>query len=148
LFIGDVMKLSLFTDYTFRLLIQAAIVNPALVTIPAAAKAYGISQHHLNKIANELVRAGLLTATRGRNGGMQLAKPAEEIIVGDVVRLCESSAPLVECFDKATNTCVITPYCELKNVLWSAEKAFYAVLDRHTLAELTARRGGLAKIFA
>jgi Rrf2 family transcriptional regulator, nitric oxide-sensitive transcriptional repressor len=142
------MKLSLFTDYAFRLLIQAATMNPALVTIPSAAKAYGISQHHLTKIANELVRGGFLAATRGRNGGMQLAKPANEINVGSVVRLCESSIPLVECFNRARNTCVITPHCTLKNILGTAEQAFYAVLDRHTLADLIQHRAALAKIFA
>jgi Rrf2 family transcriptional regulator, nitric oxide-sensitive transcriptional repressor len=141
------MKLSLFTDYAFRLLIQVASMEPALVTLPSVAKSYGISHHHLTKIANELVRAGLIATTRGRNGGIQLAKPASEIVVGDVVRLCESSVPLVECFDRRNNTCIITPHCTLKTMLGAAEHAFYAVLDQHTLADLTKHRTGLLKIF-
>ena len=142
------MKLTLFTDYSFRLLMQAAAFDPELVTIPGAAESYRISRHHLTKIANELVRGGFLTAVRGRNGGLRLAKPAASINVADVVRYCESSAPLVECFDKATNKCVITPHCALKTILFTAESAFYAALAAHTLADLMASRLELRKILS
>lgn len=140
------MRLTLFTDYSFRLLMQAAAFDPHLITIPQAAASYNISRHHLTKIANELVRGGLLTAVRGRNGGLKLARPATSINVADVVRFCESSAPLVECFDPKTNKCVITPHCTLKTILFSAESAFYAALAAHTLADLMAHGAELRKI--
>lgn len=140
------MKLTLFTDYSFRLLIQAAVFEPELVTIASAAKSYGISRHHLTKIANELVRGGFMTATRGRNGGLKLARPAKSINVAEVVRYCESSAPLVECFDHKTNKCAITPQCSLKTILTAAEGAFYAVLASHSLADLVVKRDGLREI--
>lgn len=140
------MKLSLFTDYAFRLLIQTAAAEPDLVTISKAAESYGISRNHLTKIANELVRGGYLAAVRGRNGGLHLARPAKSINVGDVVRFCESNTPLVECFDHINNTCVITPSCTLKSILYAAESAFYAVLSAHNLADLVAHRTELRKI--
>lgn len=142
------MKLTMFTDYAFRLLIQAAARDPELVTIAEAAKSYGIARNHLTKIANELVRGGYLRAVRGRNGGLRLAKPAQTIKVSDVVRFCESSTPLVECFDRANNTCVITPACTLKSILFAAESAFYAVLSSHTLADLIAHREDLNRLLA
>lgn len=142
------MKLSLFTDYAFRLLMQVAAAEPDLVTISTCAESYGISRHHLTKIANDLVRGGYLAAVRGRSGGLRLAKPAQAINVGDVVRYCESTVPLVECMDRVNNTCVITPACFLKSVLFEAESAFYRALAGYTLADLTARRQELRKILS
>ena len=140
------MKLTLFTDYAFRLLIQVAAKDPEIVTIAQAAQSYGIARNHLTKIANELVRGGYLQAVRGRNGGLRLAKPAHTIKVSDVVRYCESSTPLVECFDRINNKCVITPACTLKSILFAAESAFYAVLASHSLGDLVAHRDELRKI--
>jgi Rrf2 family transcriptional regulator, nitric oxide-sensitive transcriptional repressor len=140
------MRLTLFTDYAFRLLIQAAAKDPELVTISAAAKAYAVPRNHLAKIANELVRGGYLTAVRGRSGGLRLAMPASSINVGDVARFCESGTPLVECFDRASNKCVITPACQLKTILFNAEGAFYAVLSAHSLADLVSHKSELRKI--
>lgn len=133
------MRVSLFTDYGCRLLIHVAARDPELVTISEVARAYGIPRNHLTKIAHELGRAGYLDTVRGRNGGLRLARVAEEITIGEIVRLGEGSSPLVECFDHATNTCVITPACRLKHMLSEANEAFYAVLDRHTLAETVTR---------
>lgn len=140
------MRLTLFTDYSFRLLIQVAAAEPDLVTISQSAESYGISRNHLTKIANELVRGGYLAAVRGRNGGLRLAKPAKSINIGDVVRYCESNTPLVECFDRINNKCVITPVCALKSILYAAESAFYAVLSAHTLADLAVHRSELRRI--
>jgi Rrf2 family transcriptional regulator, nitric oxide-sensitive transcriptional repressor len=142
------MKLTLFTDFSFRLLMQAAAFDPQLITIPQAAQSYNISRHHLTKIANEMVRGGFLSAVRGRNGGLKLARPAASINVADVVKYCESSAPLVECFDPKTNKCVITPHCALKTILFAAESAFYTVLAAHTLADLMAHDNELRKILS
>lgn len=140
------MKLTLFTDYAFRLLIHVAAREPELVTISEVAQSYDIARNHLTKIANDLVRGGYLEAVRGRNGGLRLAKPAKSINIGEVVRHCESTAPLVECFDRINNKCVITPYCSLKSILFAAESAFYAVLGSHNLADLVAQRDALRRI--
>lgn len=142
------MKLTLFTDYAFRLLIQVAAKDPEIVTISQAAQSYGIARNHLTKIANELVRGGYLQAVRGRNGGLRLAKPAQSIKVSDVVRFCESSTPLVECFDRINNKCIITPVCALKSILFAAESAFYAVLASHNLSDLVAHRDELRRILS
>ncbi len=140
------MRLNLFTEYAYRLLIQVAVAEPDLLTIAQAAKSYGISRNHLTKIANELVRGGYLEAVRGRNGGLRLAKEPKDINVGEVFRFCESDAPLVECFDPKNNHCVITPACTLKHLLREANSAFFAVLAKSTLADLTVRKSELQKL--
>ena len=87
------------------------------------------------KVANQLTRAGFLKATRGRTGGLALAKRPEKIGLGDVVRATEPDFALVECFT-AGNDCLITPRCRLKGVLKEALVAFVGTLDRYTLADL------------
>jgi len=60
-----------------------------------------------------------------------------------IVRASEADGALVECFDAKTNRCVITPVCPVHGIFVQALDAFYAVLDRHTLADLTRNRGRL-----
>jgi Rrf2 family nitric oxide-sensitive transcriptional repressor len=140
------VRLTLFTDYAFRILIHVATRDPELVTIASVARAYGISGNHLTKISHELGRAGFLQTVRGRNGGLKLARPANEIKIGEIARWGESGSALVECFDAASNRCLITPVCDLKNLLAHAQSAFFQTLDGHSLADLTTRRRELGKL--
>lgn len=132
------MRLTLFSDYSMRMLMFTHAAGDRLVTIEEMADAYGISRAHLMKVANTLTRAGYLDAVRGRTGGLRLAMPAEEIVLGDVVRLTEPDFALVECF-AAGDQCVITQCCRLQGVLHQALREFLTVLDRHTLASIALR---------
>jgi len=129
------MRLTTFSDYALRVLMYAATRGDRLITIEEAADVYGISRAHLMKVANHLTRAGFLKATRGRTGGLALAKRPDKIRLGDVVRATEPDLALVECFT-ARNECLITPRCRLKGVLKEALVAFVGTLDRYTLADL------------
>jgi Rrf2 family nitric oxide-sensitive transcriptional repressor len=132
------MRLTDYTDYTLRVLMFCAAHPERSVTIAELAQGYAISKNHLMKIVNDLARQGLLQTTRGRGGGLRLLKPASEIRVGDVVRQSETDFRLVECFDANHNTCTLTGYCMLKQVIKKAEQSFLAELDRVTLADITA----------
>ena len=57
------MRITSFTDYSLRVLIQAALRHPEKVTIDEVAKAYGISRNHLIKVINELARAGFIVTS-------------------------------------------------------------------------------------
>jgi len=70
------MQLTRFTDYAFRVLMYAEAAGNELVTIDEITRAYGISRAHLMKVVNSLTRGGILTAVRGRSGGLRLARPA------------------------------------------------------------------------
>lgn len=133
------MKLSQHTDYALRILIYLAVreheagVKP--VTVDQMAKVYGLSSHHLAKIAQALVQHGWVKSVRGRSGGLQLGCPPKEVVLGQVLRKMEKSMALVECMGEVS-TCAIEPACQLKNVLFQARKAFLDVLDQHTLADV------------
>ena len=133
------MRLTHFSDYALRLMMYAAVRQEQrkdqLVTIEETAALYGLSRAHLMKVANQLTRAGFLKATRGRNGGLSLAKKPEKIRLGDVVRATEPDFALVECFEGG-NQCLITSRCRLRGILHEAMGAFMGVLDGRTLADL------------
>jgi Rrf2 family nitric oxide-sensitive transcriptional repressor len=119
-----------------------------LVTIQDVAAAYRISRNHLMKVAYELGCKGYLETVRGRGGGLKLARPADKIGLGDVVRAVEGDFALVECFDPATNQCPIIPACRLKGALGKALKAYFAVLDEYTLADLAGNHPALTRALA
>jgi Rrf2 family nitric oxide-sensitive transcriptional repressor len=130
------MELSTYSDYSLRVLMQAALRSPQRVTVEEVARTFGISRHHLVKIVHDLGRNGYLQTQRGIGGGFTLARAPEEIRVGAVVRLCEETEAVIECVDRLNHPCRIFPACRLKGVLDEAAAAFFAVLDGYTLADL------------
>ena len=139
------MKLTTFTDYSLRVLIYVATAPEGRATIAEVAQAFDISENHLVKVVHLLGREGILLNTRGRGGGLALARPAREINVGAVVRLTEGGDYPAECFTE-DNHCSIAPVCRLAGVLDEALRAFYGVLDHYTLADLVHNRARLASI--
>jgi Rrf2 family nitric oxide-sensitive transcriptional repressor len=137
------MRLTSYSDYSLRLLMFAATKRDR-VTIQGAADAYGISKNHLMKVAFDLGRLGYLETVRGRGGGLRLARAPEKIGLGALLRQTEEDFRIVECFDAATNGCVISRACRLKGILHEATSAWLAVMDRYTLADLTGRNPALA----
>lgn len=139
------MHLTLHTDYALRMLMFLALEPGSPRTIEDIATRYGISRNHLMKVAQTLVQAGFVESLRGRGGGLRLAREPAALKLGDVVRATEDGFALVECFDGARNTCLVSAACGLRNPLQEAVRAFIDVLDRYTIADLvshpaTARR--------
>jgi len=132
------MRLTLFSDLALRVLMFTHAAGDRLVNVEEISEAYAISRAHLTKVVNALTRAGYLTAVRGRSGGLRLAKPPEQITLGEVIRATEPDFALVECFASG-NQCMITKCCELQGVLHEALGAFMTVLDRRTLASIALR---------
>jgi len=140
------MRLTSFTDYSLRVLMYLAAHPDRHTTIAAIAAAFGISESHLTKVVHHLGKKGLLTNARGRGGGVALAAAPERINLGAVIRAAEANGALVECFNTKTNHCLITPVCGLRGVLEQALDAFYRVLDRYTLADITVNRATLQAV--
>jgi Rrf2 family transcriptional regulator, nitric oxide-sensitive transcriptional repressor len=131
------MRLTYHTDYGLRLLMLLAAEPERLHTIAEIARRHGVSRSHLMKVAMTLTKAGIVESLRGRSGGLRLARDPGSIGLGEVVRATEESFDVVECFDSDASTCRLTRACELKGVLHEAVAAFLAVLDRHTLGDLS-----------
>lgn len=135
------MRLTLYSDYSLRVLVFLATHGERLCSISEIARGYGISQNHLMKVVNALVRAGYVESVRGRFGGIRLARPANLLNVGDIVRHTEEGFDLVDC-----PNCVIAPACGLRQVFCEAVRAFLQVLDRYSVADLIGQRDALVQL--
>lgn len=134
------MRLTLHTDYSIRVLIYLAArgQDGSVATIGDIADTHGISQNHLTKVIRTLVRGGHVQTLRGRSGGLRLARPSEEIGLGQLIRETEPDFSLVECMGRDGH-CVLEPACQVRGVLIEARDAFLAVLDRYSLADMLQR---------
>lgn len=132
------MRLRRYTDYALRVLLYLAERPDRLCSISEMASAYAISKNHLMKVVHGLGKTGYLASARGRLGGLRLARPAAEINLGAVVRLVEGDFELADC-----TTCVIAQRCGLQGALGEASRAFLAVLDGYSLADLLKAGPGL-----
>ena len=134
------MQLSLHADYALRTLLYLGAHPNETIATKRVSEAYGISRNHLVRVVQTLAETGYVHATAGRTGGIRLAKSPDQIRLGQVVRDAEPNLVLVECFDRATNTCPIAPACELKGILRDALEVFLKHLDGYTLEDLIAGR--------
>lgn len=128
------MQLTTHTDYALRLLIYLEVKRGSKATIQDAAAKFAISANHLAKVAQTLVQHHYVISHRGRGGGLELGKPADEICIGSLVRQTEN-LQLLPCFAEQSD-CPIDGACTLKGALGKAQLAFLNVLDEYTLADL------------
>lgn len=140
------MKLTLHTDYALRMLIFLAVRDGRQVTVSDVATTYGLSRNHLLKVALNLGRLGYIRTTRGRSGGIALAKRPEDINLGEVVRHMEDGFALVDCMSDG-RACAISRACRLKGIVGMALDAFMAVFDRFTLADIAGNTEALESLF-
>lgn len=139
------MRLTTFTDYSLRVLMYLASHPEGRATIGGIATAFGISENHLTKVVHFLGREGYLENTRGRGGGLELAREPAKINIGAVVKATEGGDVPAECFEREGNRCSITSQCQLKFVLSDAVDAFYATLGRFSLEDVVGNRKALGK---
>lgn len=132
------MRLTRLTGHALRILIDCAQSGDELIKAGVVANRLGITQQNVFKLVHILSHAGFIAAVRGRNGGIRLARPPEDIRIGDVVRVTEVTS--VEIEEKAPGADGPQP---ISGVLDEALEAFISVLDQHTLADMaaTTRRG-------
>lgn len=134
------MRLTDYSDYALRVLMHLGAHPGEIITSREISQAHGISHNHLTKIVHQLGQLGVLTNLRGRSGGIRLARPPEEIMLGAVIRMTEPDFQMVECFSQ-NSTCVLTNRCRLKGLLSEATGAYLARLDQVPLSALLTPQG-------
>lgn len=133
------MHLKRFTDLGLRILMHLANeADPETPhSVPELSRFLCWNQNLVIKTANAMVKAGWLSAVRGRHGGLRLACKPEDLRIGDVVRILEDNDMLVDCNEPP---CPFAGRCVLIDALARAREAFYKELNQYTLADL--RRSG------
>lgn len=129
------MRLTAFTDFALRALMRLADEPDRSFSTNEIATEFGISRNHLIKVVRDLANGGFVSTQRGIGGGFRLARSAQSITLGEVVRALERRHALVECFRGDGGNCALKPRCRLKARLDAAREAFMRELDATTLAE-------------
>jgi Rrf2 family nitric oxide-sensitive transcriptional repressor len=129
------LRLTRFSDYAVRVLLYLAAHTDRLCSIAEIAKAYDISQNHLMKVVSDLAASGFIQSLRGRGGGIRLACSPQDINIGKLIRHTEGAIDLVGCGE-----CRLNGICRLPGPLDLALEAFFAVLERYTLAQVMDER--------
>lgn len=137
------MRLTQATNYSVRILLYCAANPERPSRVADIAASFEMSETHLFKILKVLVDNGYVKTIRGRNGGLMLGRPAEGITIGEVVRAAEETFVLADCFDENGHDCPLTQSCEYNRILREALGAFFAVLDRYTIADVAKDRPDL-----
>ena len=140
------MRITKRTNIAVRVLMYCGVNLNRLVTKAEIAGPCNASENHLAQVINQLAQLGYLHTQRGRNGGLSLGRPAEEITIGDVFRVLEAPVPVAECFADVDNTCPLTEACRLRTALSDAVEAFYRSLDPITLDALICENHDLLQI--
>ncbi|QEL56207.1 RrF2 family transcriptional regulator [Chromobacterium paludis] len=138
------MQLTRFTDLGLRVLMYLTGQQPGqLATIPEIAERFEVSRNHLVKVVHFMGQQGWLVTTRGKGGGLALARPPEHYRLGEVVSALEGKPRLIDC---AEPPCALRQGCLLKGVLDEALAAFFLALDGYTLRDIVAGPTGEAII--
>lgn len=140
------MRMTLHSDYGLRMLTYLGAHPDRPCTVSEIAGVYGLSRNHLLKVALRLKNQGFLETSRGRAGGLRLARAPGEIGIGAVIRCLEEDFVLVECF-KSDGGCIIAPACRLKGIFGEALAAYMAVLEKYTLQDVLQNVGALRPLF-
>ena len=128
------MRLALQTDYSLRTLMYLA-ARPERQTVEGVATFFQISETHIGKVVHQLARLGYVRSIRGVGGGLELAKSADEITIGEIVRAVEGNVHLLECIG-IENVCVIQRHCKLRTVLNHAERIQIEYLNSIRLSDI------------
>jgi len=135
------VRLTRYTDYSLRVLIHLALHDERLCSIGEISRTYDLSHNHLMKVVNALAHEGFIETVRGRAGGMRLARSADLITVGEVVRKTEEGFQLADC-----SGCALAPACGLTGVLAQGMQAMMTVFDSFTIADLLSDRATMRRL--
>jgi len=136
------MKLSKRGEYALRSLINlgiAAKVGRSLLRVTELAKAEDLPIKFLEQVMQQLREAGIVESERGKHGGYRLAKPSDQIHIGEIVRLIDGPLAPIGCVSQTAYepcNCPDEVHCGLRMLMLDVRNAIAAILDRYTLADV------------
>ena len=131
---NNVLKLSKKTDYAIILLAHLGEVN-APVSAHKVSEYYQLPYPMVANILKLLVSAGLIKSTRGQRGGYVLARPAENIILSEIIKVTDNPFTLVECAHDE-ELCKVQKCCPTKRTLIALHNKIHQFIEETTLATI------------
>ena len=134
------MKLSTKGRYGTRLMLDLALhYGEGPVFLKDVAERQEISEKYLGHLISPLKATGLINSTRGAHGGYTLAKPPQQITLGEVIQAVEGNLTLVECVT-APNVCHRVSFCVTRDIWEEIGEKMMGVLDSTTLQDIVDRQ--------
>ena len=125
--------------YALRMMIEFAQQEPGVrVPLRIVSARQDISMKYLEQIASMLVQTGFLESSRGPRGGYRLARPADEVTAGDVLRAVEGEFVPIACLGQDYGICPRRDECSTLGFWQGLRDAIDTYLDGVTLADLAA----------
>jgi Rrf2 family iron-sulfur cluster assembly transcriptional regulator len=137
------MKLSTRSRYGTRMMVDLAEhYDKGPIRIASIAKRQGISIKYLEQLIIPLKKANFIKSTRGPKGGHMLAKPPDEISIGDIVKALEGGINLTGCIQNP-HICDRSKGCPTREIWSMATDAVYGKLNQLTLSDIITNRKGI-----
>lgn len=132
------MNISTKGRYGLRALLNLARQPAGIpLTLSAIASRENLSEGYLEQLMAPMKRGGIIGSSRGAQGGYFLARPADEILVGEVFRALEGPLALTSCVSEAdSKECSRKESCGSAFIWAEVQNAISAVLDAYTIADL------------
>lgn len=136
------MKLSKRGEYALRGLIDLGIAHEGgreMVRVHEIVAKENISTAFLEQIFAQLRQEGIIDAKRGKNGGYFLARPADTISMGQIVRLIDGPLAPIGCVSQTRYekcSCPDEDHCGLRMLMLDVRNAIATILDQYTLAQV------------
>jgi Rrf2 family protein len=135
------MKISYKCDYALKAIFELSLIyieeGGGVVSIQELAKAGDMPTKFLEQILLMLRKGGFVKSKRGVNGGFLLAKPPQEITIGDVVRFIEGPIGPISCVEEECyKGCKDIKSCIFRDVWKDVRHSISVIIDTTTLEEL------------
>ncbi|MDR1131960.1 MAG: Rrf2 family transcriptional regulator [Oscillospiraceae bacterium] len=131
------MKITTKGRYALRIMVDLARHQTGnFIPLKEASERQGISEKYAEMIISLLNKAGFVISSRGKGGGYQLAKPAERVTVGSVLKATEGSLAPVICLELPENACPHAGYCETLPMWTELDRRIDEYLESITLSDL------------
>lgn len=138
------MQLTRFTDYGLRILMYLACApEREKVALSLLSEKLNMNHNHVNKVSQRMAALGWINSTRGKSGGISIAPSSLELPIGTIVRELETQIEPIDC---SGVECPLTGNCRLQGVLSEAARAFFEVLMKYRLGDVTQQDLGVLKI--
>jgi len=140
------MKFTTRARYGLRMMVELArlLEKEQLVHLGRIARITGLSENYLAQLAISLKNHDLLIGVSGKKGGYQLARPAAEIKIGDIVQAVSGPLAATDCVDHP-ELCLNSSFCEARALWVLVSYSVANVLNDHSLADLISK-GWLAEL--
>ncbi|MBL7014145.1 MAG: Rrf2 family transcriptional regulator [Candidatus Marinimicrobia bacterium] len=130
------MRISMTGEYAVRAMIHLSSISKGKVThISDISKEQNIPETLLRKIMGQLVKIGLVRSSRGKGGGVMLAKPGDSISLLDIIQGIEGQIILNQCLVDE-KYCDQTSYCAVRKVWQQAQDQMLSILNGKSICDL------------